>query len=265
MKKIFLLILCVIMIHGQMSVHANMNISAQSAIVTDMNGTVIYEKNARSKMPMASTTKIMTALCVIENINIAMPVIIDKRSCGVEGSSVYLKEGEMMTALELLYAMMLNSGNDAATALAIAVCGSVEDFAVLMTSVARNIGAMNTNFTNPSGLYEDDHYTTAYDLALISSYAMKNKIFAQIVSTKNLNISGAVAGEVRYLSNHNKLLRTYEGCIGVKTGYTKKCGRCLVSAASRNNKSFVCVTLNAPNDWNDHKNLLDLAFSEYKQ
>lgn len=262
LKKLIFLIISAILILSAIPSHASVSISAESAIVIEnSSGKIIYEKNAGKKMPMASTTKIMTALCVLENLHPAQPVVIDKRSVGIEGSSVYLKEGEVLTVLELLYAMLLNSGNDAATALALAVSDSVEDFAKLMTRTAKKIGASDTNFTNPSGLYDENHYTTAYDLALITSYALKNRQFAQIVAKRTATISGSSPGEKRYLKNHNRLLSSYEGCTGVKTGYTKKCGRCLVSAASRDQTSLTCVTLKAPDDWNDHRALLDYAFS----
>ncbi len=237
-----------------------LSVSASSAVVIDgVSGHIIYEKNAYKKMPMASTTKIMTAICTIENINTNIPITVDDRAVGVEGSSIYLEKGEVITVKELLYAMMLNSGNDAATALAIAVSGSVDDFCHLMNSTAKTIGAKNTNFTNPSGLYDDNHYTTAYDLALIASYAMKNPLFCDIVSTKEMKISKGADGS-RYLKNHNKLLWQYEGCTGVKTGYTKKCGRCLVSSAQKDGATLVAVTLNAPDDWRDHTAMLNYGF-----
>ena len=236
-------------------------VSGQAAVVIEQDsGKIIYEKNAHLQLPMASTTKIMTAICTIENINTNIPVTVSSKAVGVEGSSVYLKKGEVITVKELLYGMMLNSGNDAAVALAIAVSGSIEEFCSLMNETAENIGAKNTNFTNPSGLYEENHYTTAYDLALISAYALKNPLFQKIVSTKETKISmGSDAS--RYLKNHNKLLWMYDGCTGVKTGYTKKCGRCLVSSARKDAVTLVSVTLSAPNDWDDHKKMLDYGFS----
>jgi len=263
MLKFFALVFLMINLLNQ-SAYA-INLSASSAILVDgVNGEVIYEKNADRKMPMASTTKIMTAICTIENINTNMPITVDDRAVGVEGSSVYLCHNEKITIKELLYCMMLNSGNDAATALAIAVGGSVENFSDLMNKTAKRIGANSTNFVNPSGLYDENHYTTARDLAKITSYAMKNPLFCDIVKTKEMTISaGNVAGK-RYLKNHNKLLWQYEDCIGVKTGYTKKCGRCLVSAAKKDMTSLIAVTLNAPDDWNDHKSLFDYGFSRLK-
>ncbi|MBQ4526636.1 MAG: D-alanyl-D-alanine carboxypeptidase [Clostridia bacterium] len=244
---------------------ASPSVSARAAIVIEnSSGKIIYEKNPYEKLPMASTTKIMTALCAIENSFPDMYVSIDDSAVGIEGSSVYLTHGEIMTIRDLLYATMLASGNDAATAIAIEISGSVGEFAKLMNETAQKIGATDTNFVNACGLYEDNHYTTAYDLAIISAYAMENQIFSEIVSTKSATIPGADNGSCRVLKNHNKLLSLYDGCIGVKTGYTKKCGRCLVSCAQRNGVTLTCVTLNAPDDWNDHIKLLDYGFSNVK-
>ena len=258
MKKFFVFLFAFTIIFSQ-EVYA-LNISASSAVlINEETKTVIYEKNAYKKMPMASTTKIMTAICTIENMNTNIPIKVDDRAIGIEGSSIYLEKGETITLKELLYGMMLNSGNDAATAIAIAVGGSVENFCTMMNMCAKKYGAVNTNFTNPSGLYDDNHYTTAYDLALITAHAMKNPLFKDIVSKKQMKISKGDG--VRYLKNHNKLLTMYEGCTGVKTGYTKKCGRCLVSSAKRGEKSLIAVSLNAPDDWADHKNMLTYGFN----
>lgn len=242
-----------------------LSLSASSAILIDsVTGDAVFEKNADKRMPMASTTKIMTAICAIENINTNIPVTVDSRAVGVEGSSIYLAHGEVITIKELLYGMMLNSGNDAATALAIAVSGSVEEFCSLMNRTANRIGAVSTNFVNPSGLYDDNHYTTARDLALITAYAMKNPLFRAVVGTKEMTVSNSTADGKRYLKNHNKLLWQYDGCTGVKTGYTKKCGRCLVSSAQRDGAELIAVTLNAPDDWRDHTALFDYGFSNVK-
>ncbi len=242
--------------------YASPYVSAEAAIVIENStGRVIYNKNAHRRMPMASTTKIMTAICAIENSKPDMLITVDDRAVGIEGSSVYLAKNEKITIKDLLYAMMLNSGNDAATALACEVSGSVEEFATLMNKTAQSIGAKNTHFTNPSGLYEEDHYTTASDLALISAYALKNPLFAEIVSTREKTVTNGDKDYPRKLRNHNRLLSQYDGCIGVKTGYTKKCGRCLVSSAFRDGVMLTCVTLNAPNDWQDHTSLLDYGFS----
>ncbi|MBR3934484.1 MAG: D-alanyl-D-alanine carboxypeptidase [Clostridia bacterium] len=240
------------------------SVSAKAAVVIEADtGNIVYSKNHNQKLPMASTTKIMTAICAIENTNTNIPITVSDKAVGIEGSSIYLKKNEVITIKELLYGLMLNSGNDAAVAIAVAVSGTVKDFAELMNKTAQNIGAKNTSFTNPSGLYEENHYTTAWDLALISAYAMKNPLFREIVSTKEQKISNNPGN--RYLKNHNKLLRMYEGCIGVKTGYTKKCGRCLVSAAQKDGVTLVAVTLNAPDDWTDHTKMLDYGFSKTKK
>lgn len=237
-------------------------ISACSAVVIEnTTGRIIYEKNAYQKLPMASTTKIMTAICAIENSDPEKLITVNDGAVGIEGSSIYLAKGEKITVRELLYGTMLNSGNDAATALAYEIGGSVEGFAKMMNETASSIGATDTNFVNACGLYEEDHYTTAYDLARISAYALSNPLFAEIAACKNIRISNGDKGYPRILNNHNKLLSMYDGCIGVKTGYTKKCGRCLVSAAVRGDVTLTCVTLNAPDDWNDHIKMLDYGFS----
>lgn len=239
------------------------SVSAQSAVVIENStGKVIYEKNARQKLPMASTTKIMTALCAIENSNPDKLIEVNSAAVGIEGSSIYLAHDEKITIRNLLYGTMLNSGNDAATALAYEVSGSVENFAALMNKTAQKIGAKDTNFINACGLYADGHYTTAFDLASISAYALSNPLFAEIASCREMKITNGDKGYPRVLKNHNKLLSMYDGCIGVKTGYTKKCGRCLVSAAMRDGITLTCVTLNAPDDWNDHIKMLDYGFSK---
>lgn len=235
--------------------------SAVSAIVIETSGnSVIYQKNAYKKMPMASTTKIMTALCAIEAGNIDRTVTVNKNAVGIEGSSIYLQKGEKLTLRDLLYGLMLNSGNDAAVAIAYEVSGGIDEFALLMNKTAQKIGCKNTHFENPSGLDGKEHYTTAYDLAIITSYAMKIPAFAQIVSTYKKSIPNGDKTYDRQLKNHNKLLNMYDGCTGVKTGYTKKCGRCLVSSAKRDGVELVAVTLNDGDDWNDHIKMLDYGF-----
>ena len=216
--------------------------SAGSAFVFDADsGRVFYSKNADAKRAMASTTKIATAITVIDNCqDLDAEVKIDKRAVGIEGTSIYLREGEVLTVRELLYGLMLRSGNDAAVALAIYTAGSVDEFATLMNKTAEKAGAENTNFANPHGLDNENHYTTARDLAKITAYALNNEDFAQIVSTKNIKIPSKEEG-YRFLSNKNRLLSSLEGCIGVKTGYTSKAGRCLVSAAERDGLRVVCV------------------------
>lgn len=240
-------------------------VSAHSAIaIQAQNGEVYFEKNAHEKLPMASTTKIMTALVALENCDINNVISISKDAVGVEGSSVYLYENERLTLENLLYALLLESANDAAAAIAIEIGGSVEGFAAMMNDKARELGLENTSFENPHGLDSENHYTTAYDLAKITMAAMQNPIFEKIVSTYKRVIPLNGNEGARVLINHNKLLKNYDGAIGVKTGFTKKSGRCLVSAAERNGVRLICVTINAPNDWQDHENMLDLGFSLYK-
>ncbi len=234
-------------------------ISAQKAILVDgETGRVLYEKNAHSRSLVASTTKIMTALVVCEQCNVLDRMRVPKEAVGIEGSSMYLKEGEVLTVQELLYGLMLHSGNDAAVALAIYCGGTVEGFVQLMNDKAHRLGLKNTHFENPNGLDSPGHYSTAADLATLTAYAMKNPLFAQTVSTKNVRIGN------RSLQNHNKLLWRVDGADGVKTGYTIAAGRILVSSAQRNGRRLICVTINDGNDWVDHKTLLEDGFSKYQ-
>lgn len=233
-------------------------ISAQSAILVDaQTGRVLYEKRADEQSLIASTTKIMTALVVCEQCNVLDRMKIPKEAVGIEGSSMYLQEGEVLTIQELLYGLMLRSGNDAATALAIYCGGTVEGFAQLMNDKAHRLGMEDTHFVNPHGLDAPGHYSTARDMALLAAYAMENPIFAQTVSTKSITIGS------RVLQNHNKLLWQVEGADGVKTGFTKASGRILVSSATRMGRRLIAVTMNDPNDWADHKSLLEMGFANY--
>ena len=263
MKKILAFILSSVLLF----LFSNINvfaISARSAVVMDIaSGRILYSHNKDEKRGMASTTKIMTALCAIEHGNLEKIVTVSSTASGVEGSSMYLAQGEKLTLSDLVYGLMLVSGNDAATAIAETVSGSVEKFAKLMNDKAAEIGAFNTSFTNPHGLSDENHFTTAHDLAKITAYAMLNPMFCKIVSTKSKKMSANENGYARHLVNHNKLLNMYNGCIGVKTGFTKATGRCLVSAAERNGLKLVCVTLNDPDDWRDHTDLLNSAFNSY--
>ena len=235
-------------------------ISAKRAYVLDaVSGRVLYERNPHEQSLIASTTKIMTALIVCEQCNVLDRMRIPKEAVGIEGSSMYLREGEVLTIQELLYGLMLQSGNDAAVALAIYCGGTVEGFAELMNDKARNLGLHNTHFENPNGLDAPGHYSTARDLAKLAAYAMENPIFRKTVSTKSLMIGQ------RYLTNHNKLLWRVEGADGVKTGFTKAAGRILVSSAQRNHRRLVAVTMDAPDDWNDHAALLEEGFARYRE
>jgi D-alanyl-D-alanine carboxypeptidase len=208
---------------------------------------------------MASTTKIVTAVIALTELDSDKIIEVDKRAVGIEGSSVYLEEGEMLSAKSLVYATLLSSANDAAAALAYEISGDIPSFAMKMNELAASLGLQNTNFTNPHGLDDKEHYTSAHDLALLTAYAIKNPLFLEIASTKRAEIISSLKN--RTLVNHNKLLSSYEGCVGVKTGYTKKSGRSLVSAAERNGKMLISVTINAPDDWIDHKRMLDFGFS----
>lgn len=214
---------------------------------------------------MASTTKIMTAVVALEQGNPDDIVTVSNRAANVEGSSMWLKPGEKIKLESLLYGLMLNSGNDAATAIAEHVGGSVEGFAEMMNKKAAQLGLKDTHFTNPHGLDNEKHYTTAYELGLIACYALKNEKFREIAATKQKTVEGLENGLTRTLNNHNKMLKLYDNADGVKTGFTKKCGRCLVSSATRNGMQLVAVTLNAPDDWNDHKSLLNYGFAKYTE
>lgn len=242
-----------------------LKVSAESAILIDADsGNIIYEYNAEARLPMASTTKIMTALVAIENCPIEKTVTVTKQAVGIEGSSIYLYEGEKLCMEDLLYALLLESANDAATAIAIEVGGSVESFADMMNEKAKSLGLCNTSFQNPHGLDSEEHYTTAHDLAIIARAALANPTLEKIFSTEKKTIPLNSEEGVRLLINHNKLLRMYDGTIGVKTGYTKRSGRCLVSAAERDGVRLIAVTLNAPNDWQDHTDMLDYGFETYE-
>ena len=233
-------------------------ISAKSAVVMDaVTGRILYEKNSDAKSLIASTTKIMTALVVCEQCNVLDRVRIPKEAVGIEGSSMYLQAGEVLTVQELLYGMMLHSGNDAATALAIYCGGTQEGFVQLMNDKARALSMNNTCFGNPHGLDHPDNYSTASDMAILAAYAMNNPIFSKTVSTQQIRIGN------RYLRNHNKLLWRVEGADGIKTGYTRAAGRILVSSATRQGRRLIAVTISAPDDWNDHSALLEKNFTKY--
>lgn len=232
-------------------------------VMETSSGRVLYQKNSDDIMPMASTTKIMTCITAIENCrDLDEKFEISPKSVGVSGTSIYLREGEVMSTRDLLYGLMLVSGNDSATAIACHVGGSERAFVGQMNTLARKIGAYNTHFDNPHGLDSKTHYTSAYDLALITSYALENPTFREIVATKNTKIVNE-AGKTRYLKNKNKLLASLDGCCGVKTGYTDDAGRCLVSACERDGMRVVCVVLNCRPMFEESASLLERAFKEY--
>ena len=237
------------------------NISAKSAIVIDAcDNRVLFEKSAFEKRSMASTTKIMTAILAIESGKLGCDVDVTAEMTLAEGTSVGLRSGYRITLGDLVYGMMLESGNDAANAVAIYLSGSLSAFSKLMNEKAEEIGMKNTHFVTPSGLDEEEHYSTAYDMAILASYCVKNPCFRQICSTKRYTADLKAPNDYRlYFSNHNRLLSSIEGVFGVKTGFTKKSGRCLVSAIEKKGAVLVAVTLSAPDDWNDHRKLYSLC------
>lgn len=238
-------------------------ISARYAALVEMNtGQVIAEKNGNDRTSMASTTKIMTSLLLCELADLDEEIVATKEMVTVEGSSMGLQAGDRVHYRDLLYGMLLASGNDAANTTAISIAGTVEKFADLMNKKAKEIGMNATHFVTPSGLDDEEHYTTACDMAKLAVYAMKNKDFAEACASKTATLEYGNPPYRRTLSNHNKLLRYYEGAIGIKTGFTKKSGRCLVSCAVKNGMGVIAVTLNAPNDWADHTTMLDYGFSQ---
>ena len=235
-------------------------LSARSAVVMDApTGRVLFEKDARERSMIASTTKIMTGLLVCEDLDPAYETVIPPEAAGIEGSSLYLKAGERVRVIDLLYGMMLRSGNDAATALAIAHSGSEAAFVRAMNERALALGLGDTHFANPHGLDDGQNYSTALDLALLARTAMENALFRRVVGTKSHRFGA------RTVVNHNKLLWRCEGAEGVKTGFTRAAGRILVSAVTRQGRRLICVTVRAPDDWSDHSTLYDRCFRQYHQ
>ncbi len=265
-KKTVLFLLITVLIAGIFTSKTEaLEVSAASAVVfVADSGEILYEKDAYKRRSMASTTKIMTAVIALESGRLDDVVTVNDGMIRVEGTSMGLQKGNRLTLRSLVSGMMLLSGNDAANAVAVFLGGSEEGFADMMNSKAISLGMRDTNFVTASGLDDDEHYTSAYDMALLTSYAMRNPDFRRLVSSKK--------GEVDYISpavthtyyNHNRFLSMYEGACGVKTGFTKKSGRCLVTAVEKNGNLVIAVTLNASDDWNDHKKLYDYCFSEGK-
>lgn len=234
--------------------------SAKAYIVMEADtGDVLAEKNADDRMLIASTTKIMTALLALERCDLDQSVTVEPGWTGIEGSSMYLAPGQELTVSELLYGLLLASGNDAAQALADIAAGSTEAFAALMNERAASLGCVNTHFENPSGLDGAEHYSSARDLALMTREAIRNEVFCQIVSSASKTV-----GENTY-TNHNRLLNSCEGVFGVKTGYTEAAGRTLVTACERDGVTLICVTLSDPDDWLDHASLYDWAYGRYER
>lgn len=265
MKSWFIFILTIVLIFPLcpcMRASAEAGISAQAAILMEA-GTfeILYEKNAREKRSMASTTKIMTTLLTLESGDLDTPFTVDPKAIRVEGSSMGLQEGDTVTRRALCYGMLLPSGNDAANAAAVSVAGSIPAFAERMNQRATEIGMSHTCFVTPSGLEGEGHGSSAYDMALLTREALQNPEFAEICCQRSVKLRFGNPPYDRTLYNSNKLLSMYEGVIGVKTGFTDEAGRCLVSACKRDGITLICVTLNAPDDWNDHMCLYDMGFS----
>lgn len=264
MKKFLICLVCLALVGVACPFGVSaLSTSAKAAVVINGHtGEVIYSHNADTRLPMASTTKIMTALLLAECNTPEKEIVTTKEMVTVEGSSMGLLVGDRVTYNDLLYGMLLASGNDAANTTAICVGGSVDNFVRMMNERADKMGLHNTSFETPSGLDGENHYTTAYELALIAREAMKNKDFKKAASSKTARLCYGNPPYYRTLTNHNKLLGNYEGIVGVKTGFTKKSGRCLVSAAERGGEYVIAVTLNDPNDWADHKQMLDYGFEK---
>ncbi len=267
MKKLFTVLIIFSVFAAAMPLKASaLTTSAKGAVVINGDtGEVIFGQNQNARLSMASTTKIMTGLLLCEYGNLEKEITVTDQMVRVEGSSMGLLSGDRVTLHDLLYGLMLASGNDAANTVAITVAGSVPKFAEMMNAKAREIGLENTNFVTPSGLDDENHYTTAYDMAILTKYALKNPDFAAAVGSKSVTLNYGNPPYKRTLTNHNKLLKMVDGCVGVKTGFTKKSGRCLVSAVRRDGKTVIAVTLNAGNDWADHKEMLEYGLSSIKQ
>lgn len=248
----------------QQKVFAMTTSAKACAVVEGKTNRLLFSQNENKRLPMASTTKIMTAITAIENCDdLDEKFVVSKKAVGVAGTSLYLREGDEYSTRDLLYALMLISGNDASVAIAEHVAGSTSEFVTLMNDTARKIGVKNSHFANTHGLDADGHYTTAYDLARITSYALENDTFREIVSTKNTKITNG-NGENRYLRNKNKLLFTLDGCVGVKTGFTNDAGRCLVSTIEHDGMRIVCVVLNCDPMFEESKFLLLDCAEKYK-
>lgn len=267
MRILWIVILSTILCVGQWSPSTAFAqtpyISAQSSAVIDVStGKLIYEKNANRPMLIASLTKIMTAIVALEYGDLADRVTVSLNAYGEEGSSIYLKAGQEISLEDLLYGLMLRSGNDAAVSIAEHIGGSEEGFAVMMNDTARLIGMRHSHFVNPSGLDAPGHFSTAHDMAMLTAYALMNPHFREIVQTPLKRIAFPEQNVAYLWRNKNKMLRLYPGSDGVKTGYTKKAGRCLVSSATRNGRQIAVVTLKASSDWSDHRLLLNYGFQQ---
>lgn len=265
MKKIIAAVLSCVMMFAftpKTGAAENISLSAKAAVLIEAEtGTIILAKNENQKLPMASTTKIMTTLLTLESGDLDKVYAVPDEALMTEGSSMGLCFGESVTKNELCYGMMLPSGNDAANTAALLISGSFESFAQRMNRRAAKIGMKNSNFVTPSGLHDEKHYSTAFDMALLTREALKNERFSEICRTKSIKLSSDGFQSDKYLSNTNRLLTKYQYCIGVKTGFTDEAGRCLVSAAERDGVKLIAVTLNASDDWNDHIKMFETGFA----
>lgn len=258
------LLICLLLQAGLVGAMDTPDVTARAAIVMDQRtGRILFSKNAHEPLPMASITKVMTAILAIESGRLDETVTVSEYASLVEGSGVDLDAGETKTLEELLFGLMLRSGNDAATAIAEHLAGTVEQFAVQMTRRAGELGAAQTRFKNPHGLDDEQHYTTAYDYGLIAVHAMSLPKFREVVGTEEKRISWTGKPYDRILYNQNKLLEMYEGADGIKTGWTTPAGRCFVGSATRDGWSLVSVVLNAPQMWEDTTALLDFGYQYY--
>ncbi|MBQ2847957.1 MAG: D-alanyl-D-alanine carboxypeptidase [Clostridia bacterium] len=267
MKKriIALFVVLTAVVSFDLTAFANIGVSAQSAILMCAdNGEILFSKNAEKQLSMASTTKIMTSLIALEASIPDKEITVTNEMVSVEGTSMGLVAGDSVSMEELVYGMLLQSGNDAANTVAHVLGGGQEGFAKLMNARAAEIGMKNTNFVTASGLDDKNHYSTAYDMALLACECIENPEFAFICSQKKAKLTYGNPPYARTLTNHNRLLWKYSDTIGIKTGFTKKSGRCLVSAAERNGVTLVAVTLNASDDWNDHISMFEYGFSKLK-
>lgn len=266
LKKIilFLTVFCIMTV--SVSALDSSDISAECAVlISQQTGEVIFKKNAYKHHSMASTTKIMTSLLAAQSGKLHDEITVSKEMILVEGTSMGLLPGDSVSLYELIYGMLLPSGNDAANVTAYYLGGNVENFVKKMNAKAKEIGMENTNFVTPSGLDDEMHYSTAYDMALLGRYAVGDPVFRSVCSSKKASLSYGNPPYKRTLYNHNRLLESYKYALGIKTGFTKKSGRCLVSYAEKDGTGLIAVTLNAPNDWNDHKLMLDYGFSKLKR
>ncbi len=260
-RRLISLVICLSLFAAGIRVSAGDSISAKAYLLMDAaTGKILAAKNETERLPIASTTKIMTALLALEQPNVKERFCVDADAIQAEGSSMGLLPGDEVSLYDLAGGMLSASGNDAANAAAVRIGGDLSTFAQMMNDRAASLSMKDTHFVTPSGLHDDEHYSTAKDLAMLAREALQNPMFRTLCSQTHVILYYGNPPYYRTLTNHNRLLSSYDGCIGVKTGYTKAAGRCLVSAAERDGVTLICVTLSAPNDWEDHKTLLDRGF-----